>query len=146
MLTSELETCKNLRCPLPPPHFLHLTSLFLSILCDHFGPGSMSHLIASSPFLTPPMINHILLSSLSLSLISLFSPLSSSLPFACLISPFSSFLPPYLPPPQRYYCSPPPAATASSLGEQKVYGQWGSLSHCLAFSMIRLSLKSAEWG
>lgn len=131
-------TCGNF-----PRHCHWFFFLFIWLLKykETLGWGSMSHQTATSPFLTPPLINHLLFSSFSLSLISLFS-LSSLLSFflKTFFLPFS-----FSSSPNSYPCSPPLPVTASSLGEQKVYGQWWSLSYCLAFSMIRLSLKTAEW-
>lgn len=129
------------------PSFLLFTPLDFFPICTResfslelLSKVKVTHLAqAPYPILTPLMINHFLFLFLSLSLISLFFPFLSSFPLSCQILP--SFAPSAHP-----YPSSPPPVTASSLGEQKVHVQQWSLSHCLAFSMIRLSLRSAEWG
>lgn len=128
----------------PLPLFFYLFTWLLKYK-DTLGWGSMSHQTALSPFLTPPLINHLLLSSFSLLSRSFLFTFKFTF-FLFFLLFFYFFLPfSFFSSPNSYPCSPPLPVTASSLGEQKVYGQWWSLSYCLAFSMIRLSLKSAEW-
>lgn len=65
-----------------------------------------------------------------------------SFPFSC---PLWAFLPPSSTSTLSILTRALPPTSTSSLVEQKVHGQRWSLSHCLAFSMIRLSLTEDEW-